>query len=139
MQNYKRLTFIFLFLTILLIATDSVAEKQARISLLSLFNVVVEEGSQVSDSAPTSILETFESARNGIHEFLATSGQSLNQKASENTGALSFALNVSTYIIYFFKFISNYVITFYPFIMFILYLFLTSPIFKKDEFGYEKF
>lgn len=139
MTDYKRLTFIFLFTTILLLSTDSSTEKHIRTNLMSLFNIVAEESSQVTDSAPTNILETFESSRIGIYSFLSTSADTLKQKSEDNQGILSFALNISTYVIYFLKFVSSYIITFYPFIMFVLYLFFTSSFFKKDEFGYEKF
>ncbi len=139
MFNYKRLTFIFALLTIFLLATDTSIEKQLRKSLLSLFDIVVEEGSQVSDSAPSSFIDVVEDTRIGTYNFLNSSGNQLTSKTSSSKGVVSLFLNIFAYIVLLLKFIANYVITFYPFIIFLLYFFFTSRFFKKDEFGYNNF
>lgn len=139
MFNYKRLTFIFLFTTVFLLATDTLVEKQLRKNLLSLFDIVVEEGSQVSDSAPRSFIDTIEDTRIATYNFLNHFGNQLTEKASESKGILSLLLNIFAYFILLLKFIANYVITFYPFLVFILYFFFTSRFFRKDEFGYNNF
>ena len=51
MFNYKRLTFIFILISFLLVITDTTAEKQVRKSLLSLANIVVEESTDVGNTA----------------------------------------------------------------------------------------
>ena len=139
MFNYKRLTFILLFITVFLLSTDTQAERQMRKSLLSLFDIVVEESSQVSDSAPSSFLETCENTRMAIYSFLQHSGNDLEEKSEKNKGIFSFGLTIAAYIVLMFKFLSAYVITFYPFIILIFYFFFTSPFFKKDDFGYQNF
>ncbi len=139
MFNYKRLTFIFLFTTLFFLSTDTLMERQLRKNLLSLFDIVVEEGSQVSDSAPRSFIDTIEDTRIATYNFLNHSGNQLTEKAAENKGILSLLLNIFAYLILLFKFIANYVITFYPFIIFLLYFFFTSRFFRKDDFGYNNF
>ncbi len=137
MFNYKRLTFIFLFLSLILLSTDSQIEKQSRKSLLSFFDIVVEEGSQVTDTAPSSFIDTVESSRIGIYNFLGREGTNLSNKAASNKGIVSILLTIASYITLAFKFITSYVITFYPFIIFILYMFFSSRFFKRDEFGLD--
>lgn len=139
MFNYKRLSFLFFFLTIFLLATDTQTERQVRRSLLSLFNIVVEESGQVSDTAPTTFFQTLENIRVGTYNFLATSSNDLNRKSQSSKGILSILLNLATYIVLFLKFIAGFVITFYPFVIFLLYSFLTSRVFKRDDFGYDNF
>ncbi len=139
MFNYKRLTFILLFLTIFLLATDTLTERQLRKSLLSFFDIVVEEGSQVTDSAPSSFLEIAENTRTSTYNFLNKSAISLDTRADSNKGILSLLLTLSAYILFLFKYIASYVITFYPFVIALAYFFLTSRFFKKDEFGYNDF
>lgn len=139
MFNYKRLTFIFLFTTVFLLSTDTQMERQIRKSLLSLFDIVVEEGSQVTDTAPSSFLDTTENTRIGTYNFLAKESATLSQKANTSKGILSFLLNICSYVLLLLKFIANYIITFYPFIIFLFYMFFTSRFFKKDEFGYNDF
>jgi hypothetical protein len=134
MPNYKQLAFLFFFTTIMLLATDSQIERQSRKSLLSFFDIVVEEGSQVSDSAPSTLLDTVESARITIASFLGESAQALESKANSNKGIMSLLLTICAYITYFLKFISNYIITFYPFVIFIFYIVFSSNFFKRNEF-----
>ena len=126
-----------MFLTIFLLATDTQMERQIRRSLLSLFDIVVEESGQVTDTAPSSFLDTLENTRVGIYNFLNHENQTLAAKVNSNKGAISLALSIANYLVLFFKFITNYVITFYPVVIFLLYLFFTSRFFKKDEFGYS--
>lgn len=139
MFNYKRLTFVFLFLTIFLLATDTSMEKQIRRSLLSFFDIVVEESGQVSGTAPSSFLDTLEEARIGSYNFLNKQNQALTEKISATSGPITLAFTIANYLILFFKFIANYVITFYPALIFLIYIFLTSRFFKKDEFGYDNY
>lgn len=139
MFESKRLAIFFFILTMFLLATDTQAERQIRKSLLSFFDIVVEEGGQVSDTAPTSFLQTVESARVSTYNFLSHSGDFLNDKANSSTGVVSFLMVICTYLIYILKFIANYIITFYPFVIFLLYLFFTANIFKKDEFSASSF
>lgn len=138
MFNYKRLTFILLLVSFLLIITDSAMERQARRSLLSLANIVVEEGSSVTETAPSSFLDILETGRLGIYSFLDRQDDAIGTKADMSSGYLSVLLTIAYYIILVIKFICGYVITFYPFLILFLYLFLTSRIFKKDEFGIDE-
>ncbi len=138
MFNYKRLTFILLLVSFLLIITDSAMERQARRSLLSLANIVVEEGSSVTETAPSSFLDILETGRLGIYSFLDRQDDAISTKADMSSGYLSVLLTIAYYIILVIKFICGYVITFYPFLILFLYLFLTSRIFKKDEFGIDE-
>ena len=135
MFNYKRLAFIFLFTTVLLIITDTQAEHQARRGLLSLVDIAVEESSQVSETAPSSFLDTLETGRINLYNFLNKENTQLGEKVDKSKGVIFVFLSIAYYIILLAKFICNYVITFYPFTILILYLFLTSSIFKKDDFG----
>lgn len=112
-------------------------ERQARRSLLSLANIVVEEGSVVSETAPSSFLDILETGRLGIYSFLDRQDDVIDMKANSSSGTVSILLTIAYYIILAIKFICGYVITFYPFIILFLYLFLTSRIFKKDEFGLD--
>lgn len=139
MLDYKRLTFILLFLCIFLIATDTPIERQAQKSLDSFFNIAVTESGQVSDTAPSSFIDTLEGIRIGTYNFLHREKIDLDKKSVETKGFLSFLIVVGIYVIDFLKFIANFVITFYPFVIFLLYMFFTSRIFKKDEFGYDNF
>ncbi len=139
MLNYKRLTFIFVFLTVLLLASDTQMERQLRKNLLSLFDIVVEEGSQVSDSAPSSFIEAAENTRVSTYNFLNKNSANLDSKADNSKGLISLLLTISAYVLFLLKFIAKYVITFYPFIVLIVYFFLTSRFFKRDEFGYDNF
>jgi len=139
MFNYKRFTFILLFLTVFLLASDTLAERQLRKSLLSFFDIVVEEGGQVSDSAPSSFLEVAENTRMSTYNFLNTGAQSLDKRADENRGIISLLLTIGAYILFVLQYISKYIITFYPFIILIFYFFFTSRFFKKDDFGYNNF
>lgn len=133
MLNYKRLTFIFIFTTIFLLATDTQSERQMRRGLLSFFNIVTEESTQVGQTAPSSFLDTLEDMRIGTYNFLSHQGQNINDKLEKSKGILSFGLSIGFYLVLFLKFIANYVITFYPFVVFLLYIFFTSRIFKKDD------
>lgn len=128
-----------MFLTVFLLASDTLAERQLRKSLLSFFDIVVEEGGQVSDSAPSSFLEVAENTRMSTYNFLNTGAQSLDKRADENRGIISLLLTIGAYILFVLQYISKYIITFYPFIILIFYFFFTSRFFKKDDFGYNNF
>jgi hypothetical protein len=136
MFNYKRLTFILIFLSFLLTITDSTAEKQARKSLLSLVNIIVDESSTVSETAPSSFLDSLETGRLNLYNYLDKQEDFIDAKSKSSKSPLSILFSIVYYIIIFLKFITNYVITFYPFIVFLLFMFFTSRFFKKDEFGY---
>jgi hypothetical protein len=139
MLNYKRLTFVFLFTTVFLLATDSQAERDIRRSLLSFFGIVTEEGSQLGQSAPGSLIDTAESIRTGTYNFLNKQAQVVSVKANVSKGPLSMALSIAYYVIAFFKFLASYVITFYPFVLFLFYMFFTSRFFRRDDFASEDF
>lgn len=138
MFNYKRLTFVFIFISFLLTVTDSSLEKQARRALLSLVNIVVEEGSDVSSTAPSSFLDNMESGRLGLYNFLDKQGNTVNLKSMEKKGFVSGLLTVVYFLIQFLKFICNYVITFYPVLILIFYMFLTSRLFRRNDY-YENY
>jgi hypothetical protein len=139
MFNYKRLTFLLLFITVFLLATDTQAERQLRKSLLSFFDIVVEESTQVSDSAPSSFIETCENARLAIYGFLDQSADQLEARSLKNKGIISMLLTLAAYIVLIFKFIASFVITFYPSVILLLFLFFTSKFFKRDDFGSGNF
>ena len=134
MFNYKRLAFIFIILSFLLIISDSTAEKQARKGLLSLVNIVVEEGSDVSSTAPSSFLDSMESGRIGLYNFLDKQAFVVDVKSREKKGFLSGLFTVLYFIIQFLKFISNYIITFYPVVLILIYSLLTSRLFKRNDY-----
>lgn len=136
MFNYKRLTFIFIFLSIALIVSESDLEKQARKGILSFVNIVVVEGSDVSSTAPSSFLDSMELGRLNLSNYLSEQSKIVDKKSQEKSGFISILFNILYYIIIFLKFITNYVITFYPAIILTLYLFFTSRIFKKNDYGY---
>lgn len=139
MFNYKRLTFVFVFMSVFLLATDTQMEKQLRRNLLSLFDIVVEEGSQVGETAPSSFLDTLESSRIGTYNFLNNQGKTLAIQSESKKGIVSAALSIVYYIVTFLKFLTSYIITFYPAVIFLIYMFLTSRFFRRDEFGYDNF
>ena len=139
MFNYKRLAFIFFLTTFFLLSTETQMESAARRGLLSLFNIVVDESSQVSQTAPSSFLDTLENTRISFYDFLNKETSNLNQKIILSKGFLSVLLSVAYYLVLFLKFIASFVITFYPFVIFLLYMFFSSRFFKKDEFGYNDF
>jgi predicted PurR-regulated permease PerM len=136
MFNYKRLTFIFLLLSMTLVVTDSSLERQARKALLSLGNVVVEEGSEVTGQAPGSILDTFEAGRLNLAKFFDTQADTMNEKAHKSKNFLGILFSILEYLFLGLKYLASYVITFYPFVIYLFYIFFTSRFFKKDEFGY---
>jgi predicted PurR-regulated permease PerM len=139
MFNYKRLTFIFLFISIFLLVTETQLERQSRKRLLSLFNIAVNESAQVTDTAPSSFIDTTENIRTTIRDFLSDQGKDMLRRADQSTDYLGMAFTIASYIILIFKYIASYIITFYPFIIFLFYMFFTSRFFKKDEFGYDGF
>lgn len=134
MFNYNRLTFIFILLSLILIVTDSSLERQARKSLLSLVNIVVEESNTVGETAPSSFLDTLETSRIGLYNIFDKQEDNIGNRMDLSSGLVTFLLGIVYYLILILKFICNYVITFYPFVILLLYLFLTSPVFKKNEF-----
>jgi len=135
MFNYKRLTFLLLLLCFILTITDSQLERQARRSLLSLVNIVVEEGSTVSETAPSSFLDSMETGRINLYNFFNKQDDVLGAKVDASKGILSVFFGIAYYVILLVKFLTAYVITFYPFVILMFYLFFTSPFFRKDEFG----
>lgn len=134
MLNYKRLTFIFIFLSFLLTVTDTQMERQARKSLLSLMNIVVEEGSVVGETAPSSFLDSMEAGRISLYNFLDNQANTMEEKSKNNKGFLVFIFSILSYLFDSLKFICGYVITFYPFILVLLYFFFTSRFFKRDNY-----
>ena len=134
MFNYKRLTFLLLLLCFILTITDSQLERQARRSLLSLVNIVVEEGSTVSETAPSSFLDSMETGRINLYNFFNKQDDVLGAKVDASKGILSVFFGIAYYAILLVKFLTAYVITFYPFVILMFYLFFTSPFFRKNEF-----
>lgn len=126
-------------MSVFLLATDTQMEKQLRRNLLSLFDIVVEEGSQVGETAPSSFLDTLESSRIGTYNFLNNQGKTLAIQSESKKGIVSAALSIVYYIVTFLKFLTSYIITFYPAVIFLIYMFLTSRFFRRDEFGYDNF
>lgn len=140
MVDYKRLTFVFLFIALFLLVTETKIEKDTRKKLLSLFDIAVNESSEVGSTAPTSFLDTTENIRVGIKEYLAKEGTNMEKKGEGDNTYMGMLYLTASYIILFFKYISSFVITFYPFAVFLLYLFFTSAFFKKkDEFGLDDY
>lgn len=133
MFDYKRFSFILLLLIVFLIATDTSLEKQARKSSLSFFNIVLDESSTVSETAPSSVLDTLETGRMSAYNYLNKQDDKMDLNSRTTSGVLSIAYLIAYYVILFLKFICNYVITFYPFIIFLLYAFLTSRIFRRED------
>ncbi len=137
MFNYKRLTFIFILISFLLVITDTTVEKQVRKSLLSLANIVVEESTDVGNTAPASFLDSMETGRVAFANFLDTQGNNAIFKSKEKTGVLSIIFSFLSYLAQFLEFICSYVITFYPMLILLLYFFLTSRLFRRnDPYGY---
>lgn len=135
MFNYKRLTFIFIFISIFLLVTETKMEHDIRKKLLSLFDIAVNESSQVSDTAPSSLIDTAENLRVSIKDYLSKEGAYVSEKADRDNSYLGIILEAAAYTILLFKYISSYIITFYPFVIFVMYLFFTSSFFgRKDDF-----
>jgi hypothetical protein len=103
---------------------------------LSLVNIIVDESSTVSETAPSSFLDSLETGRINLYNYLDKEEDVINAKSETSKSPLSILFSIVYYIIVFLKFIANYVITFYPFIAFLIFMFFTSRFFKKDEFGY---
>jgi hypothetical protein len=134
MLNYKRLTFIFLLTSFLLTVSDTAIEKQAKKSLLSFVNIVVEEGSEVGENAPGSFLDSLESGRLSLYNLLSHQSENMSGKARLKTGFISGLFTLLFYLFEFLKFVCGYVITFYPVMIFVLYLFFTSRFFKRNDY-----
>ena len=134
MFNYKRLTFIFILLSFLLTVSDTQIEKQAKKSLLSFVNIVVEEGSEVSENAPGSFLDSMESGRASLYNFLDRQGDEMSAKAKGAKSVLSTIFTVLSFLFELLKFVCGYVITFYPAILALLYLFFTSRFFRRNDY-----
>lgn len=134
MFNYKRLTFIFIFLSFLLTVSDSVVEKQAKKGLLSFVNIVVEEGVEVGENAPSSFLESMEHGRISLYNFLDKQSDFMKNKSVTSKNLLSTIFIILSYLFEFLKFFCGYVITFYPAIITLLYFFFTSRFFKRNDY-----
>ncbi len=139
MFNYKRLTFVFLLISVILTISDTGLERQARKSLLSLVNIVTEEGSQVTETAPSTFLDSLENVRIGGYNFFERQDDLLVLKLQRTNGAASVLWTITDYIVLLFRFLCSYVITFYPFMIFLLYMFFTSRFFRKNDYygGYN--
>jgi len=134
MFNYKRLTFVFILLSFLLTVSDTAMEKQAKKSLLSFVNIVVEEGSEVGESAPASFLDSMENGRIGLYNFFDRQADTMNDKSKTAKSFLAALFSILYYLFEFFKFLSGYVITFYPVLILLLYLFFTSRFFRRNDY-----
>jgi predicted PurR-regulated permease PerM len=134
MFNYKRLTFIFILLSLLLTVSDTAMEKQAKKSLLSFVNIVVEEGSEVGENAPGSFLDSMESGRISLYNFLDRQANTMSDKSKNAKNFFAAIFSILYYLFVFMKFLCGYVITFYPSIIFLLYLFFTSRFFKRNDY-----
>jgi hypothetical protein len=117
--------------------TDTGFEKETKRSLWGLFNVTVEEGTDLSANAPTNMLNIFENGRVGLYNILYKQSENLKNMSVLANGPLSNVWYVVSLFLSLLGFATGYVIIFYPIIIILLYYFFTSRLFRpKYDFDY---
>jgi hypothetical protein len=130
-DNYKRISFLLGLISLSLIATDSNVEKTLQKSLLSLFNIGMAESSELSATAPTSLLNIFENVRNGLIDNISEGMNFLVNMQASNESPVSTLYWILGLFLTLFKFLVSYIFIFYPLIILIFYFLFTSRLFRS--------